>query len=78
MTFHKVKCTRQDFGKSISRVINYSTGCGDCSIYMRVNCVQYGGYARKNTRAKFYTNNYTQCKILHSVSKILRVFFTRV
>ena len=25
----------------------YSTGHGNCSIYTRVNCVQYGGFTRK-------------------------------
>ena len=48
------------------------------SIYTRENCVQYGGFTRKKTRVKFYTNNYKQCKVLQSVSKTFRVFFTRV
>ena len=36
----------------------YSTGHGNCSIYTRVNCVQYGGFTRKmhvkNTRVELH------------------------
>ena len=45
--------------------------------------MQYGGFTHKTTCVKFYTHNYTKCKILLSVSENLRVFsrvffYTRV
>ena len=58
----------------LNHVNDYSTCYGHCSFYTSVNCVQYGGFTHKTTRVKFYTHNYTKCKILLSVSENLRVF----
>ena len=58
----------------LNHVNDYSTCYGHCRIYTSVNCVQYGGFTHKTTRVKFYTHNYTKCKILLSVSENLRVF----
>ena len=49
---------------SSSLCCRYSTGHRHCSTYMRVNCVQYGGFPRKihakNLRVNFYTSFYMQ------------------
>lgn len=58
----------------INHVNDYIICYGHCSFYTSVNCVQYGGFTHKTMRVKFYTHNYTKCKILLSVSENLRVF----
>ena len=58
----------------LNHVNDYIICYGHCSFYTSVNCVQYGGFTQKTTCVKFYTHNYTKCKILLSVSENLRVF----